>query len=349
MDAQMGSTSISASELLDSNALARGLAILAVVGCHIPYAHEFWKPLWVFASAGKLAVSIFLFSSGLLLQYQVNRAGGTMQIGPWVRRRIARIYPLYWAGLALTLFCAWAFRGRIYGKWTVAANVLGIPMLLGQRVVSCGYTAPFWFVSLLLLCYALFLFTCRLRHKSLLVAGALLCSFAGLRVPGAMDAAVLAFPSFFMGMALADGLQRRGGTPVDVRVHAAVFLPLLVLLVFVFKGHNFFDLDERCAPWLDIAGCLGLTFVSWPALYLVAGLQKMLARLAPRILRAALGVSGLAFAIYCIHEPLLLVLDRLTALGHPWAGLMGYVAITGGLAWGLEGLDRRWRAFLRSK
>lgn len=345
----MGPTSISASELLDSNALARGLAILAVVGCHIPYAHAFWEPLWVFASAGKLAVSIFLFSSGLLLQHQVNRAGGTMSIGPWLQRRLARIYPLYWAGLALTLFCAWAFRGRIYGKWTVAANVLGIPMLLGQRVVSCGYTAPFWFISLLLLCYVLFTFTCRVRHKSALVAGALLCSFAGLRVPGAMDAAVLAFPAFFMGMAMADGLRRRGGAPVAVRVQAAVFLPLLGMLVFVFKGHNFFHLDARFTPWFDMAGCLGLTFIPWSALYLVAGLQKTLARRAPRTLRAALWASGLTFAIYCVHEPLLPVLDRLTALGHPWAGLLGYAAITLMLAWGLEGLDRQWRAFLRPR
>ena len=337
-----GRSSISLAELLDSNTLARGLAILAVVGCHIPYAHAFWKPLWVFASAGKLAVSVFLFSSGLLLQHQANRAEGKLKISTWLRKRFMRIYPLYWAGLAFTLLCAQIFRHRIYDGLAILANVAGIPLLLGQRVVSCGYTAPFWFISVLLLCYVLFLCTRRIRRKAFLVAGALLMAFAGLQVPGVMTAAVLAFPSFFMGMAVADRLQRPAAA-IDARLHAALFLPLLGMLVVVFKGPNFFNLADRWSAWLDMVGCVGLTLIPWPALVLVAFLQKSLAAAAPRLLRAALWISGLAFAIFCIHEPLLLVLDKCTVRGHPWTGLLGYMLLTGVLAWGLDALDRRWR------
>ncbi len=344
----MDRTSISCRELLDSNTLTRGLAILAVVACHIPFAHAFWRPLWMFASAGKLAVSIFLFSSGLLLQYQANRTGEKLVLATWLRKRFFRIYPVYWVGLAFTLLCANLFRQRTFGWIDVFANVLGIPMLLGQKVVSCGYAAPFWFISLLLLCYGLFLFTYRIRRKGILVAVALLLSFGVLGIPGAMEAAVLAFPSFFMGMAMADGLRRRGEADADVRLQVLGFVPLLAVLALVFKGPNFFDLDAGNAIWLERLGCVCLTIIPRPTLYLVAFVQKSLAGISPAALRAILWLSGLSFATFCIHEPLLLVLDKCTTRGHPWFGLLGYAVLTVILAWGLETLDKRWRRMPRA-
>lgn len=344
----MGRTSISCRELLDSNTLTRGLAILAVVGCHIPFAHAFWRPLWAFASAGKLAVSIFLFSSGLLLQFQANRAEGKLEISTWLRKRFFRIYPIYWAGLGFTLLCAKVFRQRTLDGLALLANIAGIPLLLRQKVASCGYASPFWFISLLLLCYALFPFTYRIQRKWILVAGALLLSSVGLRIPEVMEAAVLAFPSFFMGMAMADGLQRRGAEDSDARLQGLVIVPLLGILALVFKGPNFFDLDARYSIWLARLGCVCLTLIPWPALVLVAYVQKTLAGSAPMALRAALWVSGLSFAVFCIHEPLLLVLDTCTTRGHPWFGLLGYAVLTVILAWGLETLDRRWRGMSRA-
>lgn len=343
MEPQLGTASISARDLLASNTLARGLAILAVVGCHIPYAHAYWNPLWVFASAGKLAVSIFLFSSGLLLQAGVNRADGRLDPGPWLKRRFFRIYPVYWASLALTLFCAWASRGTTFGAGVVAANILGIPMWLRQKVVSCGYTAPFWFISLLLLCYALFLFTHRIRRKELLALGAFAVSAVALRAGGFMAAAVLAFPSFFAGMAMADRLRDRGEGASDVRIHAAVFLPMLGFLALVFKGRQFFHLGEGASFWIDLLGCAGLTLIPWPALHLVAYMQKRLAQGAPMVLRGLLWVSGLSFAMYCIHEPLLVVLEKSSGAGHPWLGLLAYAAAVLLAAWTLEAMDRKIR------
>ena len=334
------SYSISRADLLDSNTLARGLAIWTVVACHIALAHAFWKPVSMFASAGKLAVSVFLFLSGLLLQVQANRADGKLAVSTWLKKRFFRIYPVYWAGLALTLFCAWFFRGTTYGAGTIAANVLGIPIWTRQTVVSCGYAAPFWFISLLLLCYALFLLVHRVRRKGFLVLAALALSFIALRTGCLMGAAAYAFPSFFMGMAMADRLRQRGEAPSDARCHAAAFFPLLGLLAFVFKGHNFIHLDARYDVWLDLLGCAGLTIIPWPALHLVAYVQKLLARGAPSALRGLLWVSGLSFAVYCVHEPLLVVVAKSSAAGHPWSGLLVYVLLVLGAGWGLDAMDR---------
>lgn len=343
MDDRSRAVCLSSGELLESNTLARGLAILAVVACHIPYAHEFWKPLWLFASAGKLAVSVFLFSSGLLLQAGVNRAGGRLDPGSWLKRRFWRIYPVYWISLAVTLLFAWLLRGRLYGPAALLANAAGIPMWLRLPVVSGGYTAPFWFISLLLLCYALFLATWRIRRKELLAAGALVLSCWALRAGGFMEAAVVAFPSFFAGMLLADRLASRGEAAFDARLHLALFLPLLAFLGFVFKGRSFFQWGEGMSGWLDMAGCAGLTIIPWPALVLVAWLQKTLKRAAPAGLRVLLRVSGMAFALYCIHEPLLAVLEKASAAGHPWAGLLAYAAAVLLAAVALDAVDRKLR------
>lgn len=335
--------SISFQDLLDSNGLARGLAMATVVMCHLPFAHAFWKPLGTFASAGKLAVSVFLFSSGLVLQVQANRAGGKFPPLTWLKRRLWRIYPLYWVGVALAVLGAWAFRGRTYDAGTLAANVLGIPLLAGKKVVSAGYTVPFWFISVLLLCYGLFLFVHRVRRKAFLVLGAGIAAAIALRTGAVMEAAALAFPSFFMGMALADRWRDKSPATADVRLHAAVFVPLLLALAFVFKGTRFFHLDAGWSFGFAVAGCAGLTLVPWPLLVLIAGFQKALAVRAPAALRALQWFSGLAFAVYCLHEPFLRILEKSTDAGHPWAGLLGYALATLGAAWAVDGAERKWK------
>ena len=334
------SYSISRADLLDANALARGLSIWTVVACHIALTHAFWKPVSMFASAGKLAVSIFLFLSGLLLQVQVNRTDGILEVSTWLKKRFFRIYPVYWAGLALTLFCARIFCGRTYGAGTIAANVLGIPIWTRQIVVSCGYASPFWFISLLLFCYVLFLFVHRIRHKGFLALVALALSFIALRTGCLMGAVIAAGIGITPMLAMADRLRQRGDVPSDARFHAALFFPLVGLLAFVFKGHNFIHLDVRYDVWLDLLGCAGLTIIPWPALHLVAYVQKLLARGAPSALRGLLWVSGLSFAVYCVHEPLLVVVAKSSAAGHPWSGLLVYVLLVLGAGWGLDAMDR---------
>ena len=338
-----GPGALTVRELLDANALARGLAIWTVVACHVPFAHAFWRPLWVVASAGKLAVSLFLFLSGLMLQVQVNRAGGAFRLWPWLKKRFLRIYPVYWAGLALTALCAWRFQGLRYDAWTLAANVLGIPVWLHRKVVSGGYAAPFWFISLLLLCYALFPLVCRVRRKFALALAALALSGVAFWRGNVLGAAAFAFPAFFMGLAMADVVRRNGETVPAARFHAWTFPVLLVFLALVFKGQRFLPVEWRSSPWLDVAGCAGLTLAAWPALCATAFLQRGLARRAPALLRGALWVSGLSFATYCVHEPLLAVLAKASGAGHPWSGMAGYVGIVLAASWLLDAMDRRIR------
>lgn len=59
--------------------------------------------------------------------------------------------------------------------------------------------------------------------------------------------------------------------------------------------------------------------------------------------RALQWFSGLAFAVYCLHEPFLRILEKSTDAGHPWAGLLGYALATLGAAWAVDGAERKWK------
>ena len=83
-----------------------------------------------------------------------------------------------------------------------------------------------------------------------------------------------------------------------------------------------------------------------PAFNLVGLPDKSVSEAKERV-RAALWVSGLSFAVYCIHEPLLVVVDKSSRAGHPWWGLLGYVLLVIGAGWGLDALDRRLKTFSR--
>ena len=132
-------------------------------------------------------------------------------------------------------------------------------------------------------------------------------------------------------------------TAIAERIHAAVFVPLLLALGFVFKGARFFHLEAGWSFGLDLAGCAGLTLVPWPLLVLIAGFQKALAERAPAALRALQWFSGLAFAVYCLHEPFLRILEKSTDAGHPWAGLLGYALATLAAAWAVDAAERKWK------
>ena len=90
--------------------LLRGVAALAVLSLHSPWAPEF-RPL---LPRGYLAVDLFFVLSGLVLAdaYR-HRLGSTAEIGRYCRARLIRLYPLYGG---VTLLCAAAM---------LAAGLLG--------------------------------------------------------------------------------------------------------------------------------------------------------------------------------------------------------------------------------
>jgi peptidoglycan/LPS O-acetylase OafA/YrhL len=122
----------------------RGVAALLVVLFHLqihvfagfpnrpiaPHSSTWWLFLGFF-DLGKFAVALFFMVSGFLIPATLRRSGATLPEFAW--HRFLRLYPAYWASIALALAC-WYGSGRadLPTPATVIANVTMFQRFLGQ-------------------------------------------------------------------------------------------------------------------------------------------------------------------------------------------------------------------------
>jgi peptidoglycan/LPS O-acetylase OafA/YrhL/lysophospholipase L1-like esterase len=279
---------------------------------------------------GDQGVSLFLIMSGFGLAWGLLARGdgtpGPLAAGWFFRRRVARVYPLWWG--AHVLFLAPAF---LLG-WGIFS--LGKELLLslaGARFLPSTFYWSFpawWFIGLLLQLYAVFPLLWRgLRRWG---AGRMLAICVGIGLAARAAAIVLAdgridmalrgalfptrLPEFALGVALAIWL-RRDPSAVLRRLRA----PATLLLAL--------------AAWL--AG-MALSATLWgmvvsPLLMGAGGfvlLRAALDRGAPSPAARRIGPLGWlgvhSYAVYLVHHPLLMLLvDR----QHPTV-LAAVVALT---------------------
>jgi len=96
---------------------------------------------------GELGVTAFCALSGYLAGLS-----GAMPTGQWLWRRLDRIFVPYWLALAAVLLMNLALEHEPMTLGLVAAEVAGVAHFTHSgQVVG----APFWFVSLILVCYGL--------------------------------------------------------------------------------------------------------------------------------------------------------------------------------------------------
>lgn len=125
---------------------------------------------------GPQAVGVFLFLSGFSLTYSLIKSG-TMQ-GPWLqwyKRRLFRLFPLYWVAHVLYILSPWVHRQD-------AVDYRFILSLLGDRVwpidVMFYYLNPsWWFFGLLVQLYLVFPILFSLLQRFDVVRYLLLCAF----------------------------------------------------------------------------------------------------------------------------------------------------------------------------
>ncbi|MHC4213034.1 MAG: acyltransferase family protein, partial [Planctomycetota bacterium] len=163
-------------DFLDAGNMARAVAIMLIILAHVKFADSFWMSYASVTSAGKLGVSIFVFYSGLLNEFKAKTAGIHFCTRTWIKKRMLRIYPVYWIGLLLTIMVGVIVKLKYYGPLTILTNFTGIPLLVKQPIVSSGYARPFWFVSFILLCYLLFILLRNVKQKGYLAIGSMIFS-----------------------------------------------------------------------------------------------------------------------------------------------------------------------------
>ena len=152
---------------------------------------------------GELGVDIFLLLSGLMLT--LNSTGLTWR--EFVARRFFRIYPAYWAAVALFVWGGTVLLRKSYSLSDVLAHLAGV-----QATVNGAYASDindsFWYITAILGLYLVFLLVRRRRADALFLCGCagLITAIALVPAPGFAHLAPR-LPSFFVGLIIGQVLR----------------------------------------------------------------------------------------------------------------------------------------------
>lgn len=277
----------------------RGVALLLVLLYHSTDIVD-WPNLF----HGESGVDIFLLLSGFNLAVSCADLPATT----FLRRRFFRIFPAYWCALALFVGLEAHFSGVRHSWPDLALHVTGLHGFARSQFLW-GINDSFWFITLIVLCYALFLVV--RRH----LADAAFVIRAGSLATVALAVYYLSFghlfnipylvarlPDFFIGLLAGQWAARRR---LEFRPGFALAIALLLLAYISFT----------CSlQAYDLLLALG---------YLCAFVT-----LEPRMEGAAVGrwILGLlgflgtySYELYLLHQPLMRNYSRMVIVR--WYGV----------------------------
>ncbi len=249
---------------------------------------------------GEVGVDIFLLVTGFLLVWRAK----TLPVGAFLRRRFFRIYPAYW--FALTLFLL--LHHYCFGGEDSCGNILFHAFGLqgfGPPAYFSAINDSFWFISILVLTYGLFLALRRWLDRggtmlvicSVLTAGFALAYLAAGNSGGVVELANR-IPTVFLGFLA--GAVATGGCELKVDWKLAV-LPLTLSALFYLRSFLVY---------------YPLTAIGLILLYL--SFDRVAGAAAPlRWVRSALSFLGVySYEIYLLHQPMIRDYNRLFL--HNW-------------------------------
>jgi peptidoglycan/LPS O-acetylase OafA/YrhL len=240
--------------MLELDAL-RGLAALSVVLFHYTthfertYGHS--APLWAQVPFGKYGVQLFFAISGFVILTSLERVERARD---FLWGRVARLYPAYWAGVALTFTAVsvLGLAGREFGVRTALINLTMFQEFFRVAHVDGVY----WTLTVELSFYALVLVLLSTRVLGkvipLFIALVVLQTLAelGTRAMGLSDAARFAGRPHLQFFAL--------GVLAFKRRRGEVSLPSELALIGVCFAHEL--LAGSTASLLVLGGVFGITY-----------------------------------------------------------------------------------------
>jgi len=304
--------SIKTEDIAQTNNLARCIAIFMVVSCHFVSASDSFKAFARYSSAGKLGVNIFIFYSGFLIY---KKYGNTrFNLRKWSMKRMLRIYPIYWTGLLLTILIGSFFNGMHYDFVNVMINILGVPVILKQQVVSSGFEPVFWFISLILFCYTLFVF---LHKKNILAVSVIITFlvsflfFLSFYANWPQSTQILtALPMFFWGSWFYKFTNNRGYLNISFGKVLVLTGLTIGCTAICYKLPGLLQASSLTKHMLLVLGSIilnaGTIFLVLLFVYVSQFINKI-----NWFNNGINMIASLSFAIYCLHEPLLVILRSL--------------------------------------
>ena len=300
----------------------RGIAALLVVLYHIHFAqpHLPFEDWSAFFKRGYLMVDLFFVLSGFIISYVYNVPGKpVMKAGPFLVKRLIRLYPLHvfclflYLFLKTLLFLLFLASGKPMGNFWQGADPM---MFLAQLFLihpwlptASGWNIPSWSIGTEIFAYCLFPFAARTLRKwpgpasaAFLAASLSYYAYVGAHT-GSLDVVFGTAPlrcvaGFLLGMLAYQYRWRAAALPL-LAVSLGQFLALAAILLF---------LVMRVNDIVIIPPFLALVMLTWTD---TGWLARFLARSPFQFL------GEISYSVYLTHVPLLLLLYPLTlAVGN---------------------------------
>jgi peptidoglycan/LPS O-acetylase OafA/YrhL len=135
-----------------------------------------------------------------------------------------------------------------------------------------------------------------------------------------------------------DRLLGGGTIPGNRVVHCIVTILLFGMIALLYKCSHLFGLSDI------LAKMLGVVFLNATTIYLCCVIIycfQLLKIRSQRLLKLLNLVGSVSFAVYCIHEPLLVLLEKSVDLGYPIIRFLLYLVITFSFSWCLSVFGRK--------
>jgi peptidoglycan/LPS O-acetylase OafA/YrhL len=269
----------------------KGWAMLLVIIYHT--AGMFGFNNWLH---GEVGVDIFLIVSGFTLA----RSSRTLTWQEFLKRRILRIFPAYWLALALFLVLGVYFFGAHRSATNIILHVLGLHAF-GKGEYFSDINDSFWFISLILTMYVVFLLLRKhLADLSLVIGTGLLLTTAACwayaqdRHAGGLSQFAMRIPSFFIGLIIA---QLTG--PEESKLALSPILGAGLLAI------TYLGWTRSLIPFYAVAG------PAMTAAFLVVR-RNLLNHPDGRFLLASLALMGVySYEIFLFHQPFVRDYNRL--------------------------------------
>lgn len=138
---------------------SKGMALMLILWHHLFYEHpeEGWV-VYQTALLAKVCVGIYVVLSGFGLAESVKKKG--LELASFYKRRVLKLYMNYWLIALLFVPIGVWFMGRtlegVYGHAYMQGLLLQMLGLHMFTWVGYGYNATWWFMSLIIVLYAIF-------------------------------------------------------------------------------------------------------------------------------------------------------------------------------------------------
>lgn len=157
----------------------RAFAILVILISHAHYYFDHQTIVFQMMDRADeyidiLGLGLFFFISGYLLYHNNPTITNLRDIFGFYKKRVLRIYPLYWAALFVSLLCfgylhMYYFHPTDFSIYTFITNLLGLQFITNETLLT------FWFIGAILVYYTLYPIIIRVSKNTRDIALISLC------------------------------------------------------------------------------------------------------------------------------------------------------------------------------